>query len=121
MSECRAVTRSGRACRAATVSGGSYCFSHEPSLASKRRAARALGGRAHGSHGGGSAPSQVRSIDDVLSLLDYALTELIRLDNGVQRGRTLIALGSAYIEALQIGSLEERMTSIEQALANLKR
>ncbi len=61
-------------------------------------------------------PAQVRSIEGVLSVLDYALQETLALSNGIQRGRLIVSIAHGYIEALKTGELEQRLGSVEHAL-----
>jgi DNA-binding PucR family transcriptional regulator len=61
-------------------------------------------------------PKQVRTLDDVLKVLDYALAEALPLENSVQRGRLLVQIAHAFIEAIKTGELEQRLSVIEAAL-----
>ena len=61
-------------------------------------------------------PKQVRTLDDVLAVLDYALAEAMPLENSVQRGRLIVAMAHAFIEAIKTGELESRLEAIEAAL-----
>lgn len=61
-------------------------------------------------------PASVRSLDDVLSVLDYSLAETMPLENSIQRGRLLVAIAGAFIEAIKTGELESRLAAIESAL-----
>jgi hypothetical protein len=49
-------------------------------------------------------------------VLDYALAEAMPLENSVQRGRLIVGIAHAFIEALEIGELETRLAAIEAAL-----
>jgi hypothetical protein len=59
---------------------------------------------------------KVRSLEDVLVVLDYALSESMPLENSVQRGRLIVAIANAFIEAIKTGELESRILAIESAL-----
>lgn len=123
MGECQATKRNGRSCGAHAREGSNYCYFHEPSRASERQAARKLGGMRRGSHAGdaSSIPARVRSIEDVLTLLDYIRDELAGLDNGIPRGRAFIALAGEYIHALEMGDIEQRLARLEEVINAKKR
>ncbi len=61
-------------------------------------------------------PADVRSIDGVFAILNYALQESIVLDNSIARGRLLVSIAHGFIEALKVGELEKRLEALEMAL-----
>jgi hypothetical protein len=61
-------------------------------------------------------PASVRSLDDVLSVLDYSLAETLPLENSILRGRLLVAIAGAFTEAIKTGELQERIAALESAL-----
>lgn len=116
MAECQATTKQGRVCGASALTGEQYCYMHSPSRAAERASARKLGGMRRGSHAGdtSSIPAKVKTVEGVLSLLDYCLAELTALDNGIPRARCLIALAGGYLQALEVGEVEERLKALEE-------
>lgn len=98
------------------MTGKKHCFAHSPAKGAERAAARKLGGlHRQTRHGGNPSniPEQVRTLADVLLILDYTLKEIAALENGINRGRALIALAEAYIKALQVSELEARIAALE--------
>jgi hypothetical protein len=119
MAQCKAKTTSGQACRSQAIKGSTFCFIHDPTLGAARAKARKRGGeRRRVPHVGSpeTLPASVRTIDDVLKVLDYALAESMPLENSIQRGRLLVAICGAFIEAIKTGELESRLAAIEAAL-----
>ncbi len=114
---CQAKTKTGRECGNNTLKGSEYCFTHDPRRAAERAAARKLGGMRRGAHAGdtSSLPAKIKTVDGVLSLLDYCLAELAALDNGIPRARALIALAGEYLNTLSVGEFEQRLEALEQA------
>lgn len=115
---CKANTKSGQPCPNKPSASG-YCFTHDPTRGGERAKARKRGGtnRRIGHAGDTEAlPKQVRTLPDVLMILDYALAEALPLENGVQRGRLLISIAHAFIEAIKVGEMEARLDAIERAL-----
>ena len=115
---CRAITKRGKPCNAFVLKGEEYCFTHSPTKAVERSEARKLGGlhRRTGHKGDiKKVPKKVRTLADVLLVLDYVLQESIWLDNGVSRSRTLISLSETYIKAIEVSALEERIAILERA------
>lgn len=116
--QCKADTKGGGRCPNA-ASGSGYCFTHDPARGGERAKARKRGGahRRIGHAGNADAlPKQVRTLPDVLAVLDYALAEALPLENGVQRGRLLVSIAHAFIEAIKAGEIEARLDAIERAL-----
>jgi hypothetical protein len=61
-------------------------------------------------------PTDIRSTASVFAILKYALEESVILDNSVQRGRLLVSIAHACLEALKVGELENRLDALETAL-----
>ena len=61
-------------------------------------------------------PAEVRSMEGVFAVLNYALQESIILDNSVARGRLFISIAHGFIEALKVGELEKRLEALEVTL-----
>lgn len=116
--QCKGETKHGGRCPNAAGASG-YCFTHDPARGGERARARKRGG-AHRriAHAGNAdaLPKQVRTLPDVLAVLDYALAEALPLENGVQRGRLLVSIAHAFIEAIKTGELEARLDALERAL-----
>lgn len=118
MKHCKAKTKNGKPCMAAAGADG-YCTFHSPAHGEARAKGRKLGGaRARVLHAGdaGKVPAQARTLADVLAILDYALAEALPMENSVQRGRLLVQIAHAFIEAIKTGELEQRLAAIEAAL-----
>ena len=116
---CKARKNDNSECEAAASESG-YCFAHDPARGQERAAARRKGGQATRAASLGNKealPTSVRTVGDVLTVLDYSLIEAIALQNSVQRGRLLVSICSGYLEAIKIGEFETRLEAIEQALA----
>jgi len=118
MAKCKSKTASGQPCQAQAITGSDFCFTHDPASAAARQAARKQGGLRNrvGHSDGANLPAQVKTIDDVLKILDYALQEALPLENSVQRGRLLVSIAGAFTEAIRAGELENRLAALEAAL-----
>lgn len=117
--KCKSKTQAGKPCPNAAGESG-YCFTHDPARGKERAQGRKLGGqRRRVGHAGdaNSLPKKIRTASDVLALLDYALAEALPLENSVSRGRLLISIADAFVQAIKTGELEERLAAIEKALA----
>jgi hypothetical protein len=115
--KCKATTARGDACGSYARADSEYCFTHDPARTAERNAARKKGGknRAAAHSGPYSGPREIRSLADVLRVLDYALAETLLLANGIQRGRLLVAIAGEYTKALQVADLETRIIALEEA------
>ncbi|MCZ2127424.1 MAG: hypothetical protein LC099_06570 [Anaerolineales bacterium] len=117
--QCKAKTTNGKPCQAQALKGGKFCFTHDAASGAARAAARRKGGQRNRPPHNGNAeavPVKVRTLEDVLAVLDYALQEALPLENSVQRGRLLVAICGAFVEAIKTGELESRLMAIESAL-----
>lgn len=117
MAQCRANNINGEPCGGFAVEGSDFCFIHSPERSKERAEARKKGGaRSRAGHGGDtdSIPGEIRTLQDVLLVLDYTLQEALVLNNSIQRGRLLVAIASAFIEAIQVGDFEGRLQRLEQ-------
>ena len=117
--KCKAKTNSGEPCKAQALQTGRYCFTHDPASGAARALAHKKGGKRNRTAHGGQAealPATVTNISEAMKILDYALAEIIPMENSIARGRLLIALVAGYINAFQVGELENRIMAIETAL-----
>lgn len=117
--KCKAKTTNGQPCQAQAIKDGKFCFTHDPASGAARAKARKMGGQRNRTpHAGNpeSIPAKVRTIEDVLAVLDYALAEVMPLENSIQRGRLIVAIAGAFIDAIKTGELESRLAAIESAL-----
>jgi hypothetical protein len=115
---CGATTKNGNPCQAWAADSG-YCFHHDPHQAAARSAARKLGGyrrRTHPGSGPADAPPSVRKMADVLSVLDLVLSDALKLENSISRGRLLVAVVETYTKAITAGEWDSRITALEEAL-----
>ncbi len=116
--KCKGKNKQGEQCRAYANESG-YCFMHDATKGKERAIARRKGGYATKQpHYAESSklPHTIRSINDVLFVLDYALIEAVGLDNSIQRGRLLVSIAHGFIEALKVGELEARIEAVETTL-----
>ncbi|GIL15291.1 MAG: hypothetical protein BroJett039_04640 [Chloroflexota bacterium] len=115
---CKAKNGRGEPCAAHAGADG-YCAFHSPAHGKARAEGRKRGGeRRRVPHGGAAEglPKQIRTLPDVLTVLDYTLAETLPLENSIQRGRLLVALSHAFIEAIKTGELEARVEALENTL-----
>lgn len=119
MKICKATKKNGQRCEAKAGPDG-FCTFHSPTHGKARAVGRKRGGHrrrvSHSAIDPATLPAKVRTLDDVLTVLDYALAEAMPLENSVQRGRLVVAIAHAFIEAIKTGELEQRLLSIESAL-----
>lgn len=88
-------------------------------MSNKQRIAK-LESVKHVDHAGdiSNMPAHVRTIEDVLRVLDYSLAETMPLENSIQRSRLIVSVCAAFLDALKVKELESRIMAIEAALKN---
>jgi len=97
--------------------GSWYCFQHDPSKAQERHEARARGGRArHGRKLDGDRGQvvELRTLSDVVRLVEGAVGDLLTLENSVSRARAVGYLATVAVKALAASDLEERIARLER-------
>ncbi len=102
-----------------TAGADGFCTFHSPSLGRVRAMGRKRGGerqRIGHAADAGLVPAQVHTLADVLAVLNYALQDALPLENSVQRGRLLVQLAHAFIEAIKAGEYESRLAALEVAV-----
>jgi hypothetical protein len=95
-------------------------FTHNPAQAAARGEARRRGGeRRRAPHAGdpSAIPIRVRSANNVLAILDCAVSERLVLENSVGRSRVLIALGMMYLTVYPRAKSEESAEQYDRELA----
>jgi hypothetical protein len=121
MAKCAALKGDGSPCQAQALKHGRYCFTHDPASGAPRAQAHKLGGqrrRVDHARDAPHTPGQVRTMADVLEILDYALAESLVLENSIARGRLLVALCGSYIETIKTGELETRLVALETRITD---
>ena len=73
-------------------------------------------------HGGDLAavPNEIRSLGQVLNLLDYIRGEVVSQDNSIARARALIALAGEYHSVIQASELEVRINELERKVFGVR-
>ena len=120
--QCQSTKRNGEPCRASANERG-FCFAHDATKGAERAMARRKGGLQRITPHVADAQlvqRETRTIEGVMTILDYALQESLALSNSIQRGRLLISIAHGYIEALKVGEMEQRIEAIENAM-NLRK
>ena len=117
--KCKATKTNGQPCDGYAQGTNGYCWAHDPDRKAEADAARKLGGlHRQTTHGGDTAnvPGHVRSLADVLDVLDYTLAEALEMENGEKRNRLLISLAAEYSATIRANNTEDRLKSVERAL-----
>ncbi len=114
---CSHAHADGRPCGGYAVAGSRFCFTHEPDLASDRDEARRRGGQAGRVATLPESDVRVRSLSDVLVLVEETI-------NDVRTGRVDVRVANAVgylanigIRAIEQGDLADRLEALEAVLA----
>ena len=91
-----------------------WCYTHSPDRAGERAAARKRGGDYRKPRPvAGSPPSELRTVPDIMALLEHAMR--MAMAGSVPPARTLAYIASVAFKGLEVGSIEERLVSLEAA------
>lgn len=113
---CSNVHSSGKACGGFAVAGSAYCFAHDPASAEQRHAARRRGGRAGR---GATVPESdvpVRSLADVVALVETTINDVRAGRVDVKIANAIGVLANVGIRAIERSDLEARLDALESVL-----
>ena len=115
---CRANTKTGNQCKAATLPKSDFCFFHDPDKAGKRREAQSTGGRQGKIQALPSyAPAvDVASCQDVVRLISETINQVRTGQVDPRIANAVGYLANVIIKALEQGELEDRLTDLETAI-----
>lgn len=100
------------------VSGGAWCFQHDPALTNARQLARTLGGKRRKRLDPITAePTSLRSIEECISALEQLANDARRLHHGEGRIRALTSIIRTALDAHRDHTLEKRLDELESRLA----
>ena len=115
---CRETNQRGEPCGAPELPGRGWCYHHDPERAEERQRARRKGGLAV--HHGGAVREveevSIRSVSDVLTLLERAARDVLSRKPSISRARALAYVASASLKTLEVGEIEERVAALESRL-----
>lgn len=114
---CGGKNVSGQPCMQAPLHESQFCFWHDPDNADQAREARRLGGlRRRREHvvSGTFDFEGLDSISKIRRLLEVAVLDALGLESSLSRARTLGSLAIQAARMLEIGELEDRVTSLER-------
>jgi len=117
---CAYAKADGEPCAMAPLRGRPYCFAHDPERAAEAAEARKLGGLRRRKEGTIAVAYDLPGLDSVAGirrLLDIVVTDGLSLDNGIPRLRALISTAVAATNLLKVGEFEERLATLEAAIA----
>ncbi len=113
---CSHIHQSGKSCRGFAITGSRYCFAHDPAQAAKRDAARRRGGKA----GRGATLTEssvaVRSLGDVLTLVEATINDVRAGRVDVRVANAVGYLANVAMKAIEQSDLEARLEALESVL-----
>jgi hypothetical protein len=111
---------SGRPCRANPMRDEPNCFWHAPETAEEAAEARRLGGlhrRKKKTVAAIYGLGGLRTIEDLLGLLETITIETLVLENSISRNKAVGAFIATAAKLLEVGDLAERLAALEVAVA----
>ena len=116
---CKATKDDGSPCEAAPITGGDYCFWHDPERAEEVAEAGRLGGlrrRKEKTVAAAYDLDGLDTVDQVRRLLQIAVMDTLGLENSVARSRTLAYLAGIALKVVEVGDMQERLAALEAAM-----
>lgn len=117
---CGATVASGAPCQAWALRGYRYCFRHSPDHAEEAAEASRLGGLRKRKEATLATIYDFEGFErpeDVLRLLQVAVTDTLALENSTRRTRTLVYAASVALRTWEAIHFDRRLRQIELALA----
>jgi len=112
---CKATTNEGKSCLNRPLIGGEYYFFHDHGKGDQAAKAQKLGGQSNRAQHSPrwktftQVPMEIRSLEDLLALMNLCKDELLMLSNSVSRDSAIIRLAEAYSKLFLEVNTEERM------------
>jgi hypothetical protein len=116
---CAEIRADGEPCGGFAIAGSRYCFAHDPAQAGKRDLARRRGGQAGRVVTLADVPTsrvRVRSIDDVLSLVEATINDVRTGQLDVRVANAVGYLANVAIKAIEQSDLAARLEALEAVL-----
>lgn len=117
--QCEATNKRRRQCEAHALPDSPYCWFHDPAKVEERKQARANGGQARAGRTitqGNTQPRDIKTVGDVLALLNDTVGDCLLLENSLARAQTIARLAMAMVKCFEVNELEARMAALERAL-----
>jgi len=120
--QCGFVKEDGTTCQARKIHGSDYCFFHDPARAGERAVARRNGGRR--GRAVVLAPDtpacMVKDAGQVIDLLGQTINQVRTGALDPRIGNCMGYLAGIILKAVELSSLEERLTALESVIRNQK-
>ena len=116
---CSGQKSNGEPCQATPMRGSGLCFWHDPAYAAEAKEAQRIGGlrpRTEATVAAAFDFEGLRTVDQIWRFIEMAAIDTLRLDNGVNRNRTMGSLGQLAMKLLGFGEHEDRIQALEAAL-----
>ena len=113
---CAATRANGAPCGGYAIGDGAYCFAHAPDQAVQRDAARRRGGQAGRVAVLPASDVQVRSLGDVVTLVEATINDVRTGRVDVRVANAVGYLANVAIRALEQADLEVRLEALESVL-----
>jgi hypothetical protein len=113
---CEHVRRNGEPCRGYAVTGSRFCFAHDPVQAPKRDEARRRGGEAGKIEPLSESSLIVRSMGDVLELIERTINDVRAGRVDVRVANAVGYLANVSVKVIQQTDIEARLEALESVL-----
>lgn len=114
--QCAHVRTNGERCRGYAVTGSRYCFAHDPAQAPKRDDARRRGGEAGKAEPIPDSALSVRSLGDVLALIETTINDVRAGRVDVKVANAIGYLANVSVKVIQQADIEARLEALESVL-----
>jgi len=114
---CKFQKSNGQRCSANAMIGAEFCFSHNPAVKEKKKAAVIKGGKMSKKNRSLLSPINLAQPKDVVSLLNATINEVRGGCIELRVANCLGYLSGHLMKAFEAADLEERLSKIEKALA----
>jgi len=113
---CAHAHPSGKSCGGFAVAGSRFCFAHDPTQAAKRDAARRRGGQAGRVVTLAESSIPVRSLGDVLALVEATINDVRAGRVDVRVANAVGYLANVAMKAIEQSDLEAHLEALESVL-----
>ncbi len=116
---CKARGPTGEPCHSPPLRDADYCLMHSPEHTQEVQEARKLGGlrrKREATVAGAYDFEGLETVTGIRRLVQVAVIDTLGMENSIERSRTLAQLALVALKALEMGELEKRIATLDQAV-----
>ena len=118
--KCTLIKPNGKRCEANRLKGSPFCYFHSPEVVVARAEARRKGGLARYGDKGLTGSYEIKSPQDILTILEDTINDTLALGNSTSRAKTIGYLAQIILRGFEALEIENRLQALEDRVYKKK-